>query len=289
MRLARGGLRRLGLDLRRIDTDLPLVPTWFQGFDPATAPCRDDVHDGLTFHYVAPSMANRAHTPARLGYRRARRGDDQRLKYLVYYLDVRDLRVLELGPFEAHHTIVLDKLGAREIVLLEGREENLAKCRWVCQRYGIDGARSFLCNIEDVYEGRVPMPVEGGFDLVFNVGWLYHVPDPGRALTWCRSIGSRLFLGTHYVEPAARALYRSPDETYEFLGHSYRAKRVSDGDLSDPLAGLSSYSTWLYEPDLVRLLKQAGYRRVDVLGRDLQAGLPHITILASGDDPEPSA
>jgi hypothetical protein len=40
-------------------------------------------------------------------------------------------------------------------------------------------------------------------------------------------------------------------------------------------------SIWLGEEQLVRLLHDAGYARVDVLGRDLAFGHPHITILAS--------
>ena len=40
-------------------------------------------------------------------------------------------------------------------------------------------------------------------------------------------------------------------------------------------------SIWLGEEQLVRLLHEAGYTRVEVLGRDLAFGHPHVTILAS--------
>ena len=43
-------------------------------------------------------LANRHHRPAELGGQAMLRGGDERLKYLLYFLDLRDLRVLELGP-----------------------------------------------------------------------------------------------------------------------------------------------------------------------------------------------
>src|SRR6476619_3557049 len=61
-------------------------------------------------------VMNRHYRPKSLRYRQSIWGDDQRLKYMVYYLDVRGLRLLELGPLEGYFSIILEKMGVRETV-----------------------------------------------------------------------------------------------------------------------------------------------------------------------------
>ena len=53
-------------------------------------------------------MANRNYRPAVLQYRRSKYGDDQRLKYIVNFLDLRGPRTLEPGPFGGHHSVLLE-------------------------------------------------------------------------------------------------------------------------------------------------------------------------------------
>jgi SAM-dependent methyltransferase len=235
----------------------------------------------------AEGMANRAYRPSQLGYATPPLGDDIRVRYIMYFLDVRGQRVLELGPRRGHHTVMLDKLGAREIVGVEGRPANLAICEQTKERY--QTSATYVCqNIEDLAEGEPPQ-FEPGFDLVFCLGLLYHLPDPAIALRWMRSQAPVLFLGTHYVEPSARGHYKPhafKDGFFEYGGRSYPAKLFREWGETDPEGGLSTYSTWLYEPDLIELVHEAGYSRVEVLGKDVQAMHPHITILA--DDLLPS-
>jgi hypothetical protein len=76
-------------------------------------------------------MANRNYRPEILRHRSGPIGDDLRLKYIAYYLDVRGQRILEPGPFEGYHSILLEKMGAREIVSVESRRENFIRCQRV--------------------------------------------------------------------------------------------------------------------------------------------------------------
>ena len=257
-----------------------MMPSWAAAEADAGQKLVDDHSpDAPRYFFHAPYILNRAHQPSTLIYPRFR-GDDQRLKYILYFLDVRGARVLELGPFEGHHTILLDKMGAREIVGLEARADNVVKCQWTRSQYELTNAQFHMVDIGALYRGELPMPVAGGFDLLFCLGWLYHVPDPGRALAWCCGLAPTLFLGTHYVETCADRALPGQDEEYRYGNRTYRVRRFSDGGPDDPLAGLSPFSRWLFRDDLVRLLHNCGYHQVHVLGRDLQAGLPHVTILA---------
>ena len=235
-------------------------------------------------------MANRTYRPPRVEYERMPYFGDARAKYLLYFMDFRDLRVLELGPREGHHSIMLEKMGAREVVALEGRGENLQLCLRTKERYGLGRTSFHLADVEALAEGRSPPPFAGTFDLVFCAGLLYHLREPARVLEWCRRQAQTLFLQTHYIEQAASARYLPHsfhEATYRHRGHDYRAK-IFEEEPGNPRTGLAQTSVWLYEPDLLALMKVAGFDHVSVLGKDVQWTLPHITILAESSSSAPS-
>lgn len=116
-------LARLGYEVVRRPRPYQIVEPWFS----RTEAIADDVVSD-TWRSNVLHMANRNYRPLRLVYWRPRWGDDARLKYICDFLDLRGKRVLELGPFEGYHSILLDKLGARAQVAVEWREENYRKC-----------------------------------------------------------------------------------------------------------------------------------------------------------------
>jgi SAM-dependent methyltransferase len=219
-------------------------------------------------------VANRNHRPRVLQYRRTQYGDDQRLKYMIYFLDLRDLRVLELGPWMGHHSITLEKMGVRENTAVESRVENLKLCQHTKEVFGLDRTTFVLGNLEDFYNGTKQPPFSTNFDLIFCVGILYHVPDPGKALARFRAQGKALFLGTHVPEQ------NQPLQDYRYNGKFYRAFEFREDGIHNPLSGMSPTSLWPCEGDLTRLLRDVGYQQVSVLGRDLQNRIRHVTILA---------
>jgi methyltransferase family protein len=224
-------------------------------------------------------MANRNWRPELLGYKTSRHGDDARLKYMLYFLDVRGQRVLELGPRSGHHTVLLDKMGAQQIIGVEARSANLALCNLARERFQLPA--TFVCqDVERLASGSESPQFETNFDLVFNLGLLYHLADPYMVLRWGKEMAPTLFLGTHYVEPRARRHYKKPS----FQPTTYRgrpAMSYREGGIADPRSGTGPRSIWLFEEHLVDLLREAGYTRIDVLGKDVQSWHPHVTILAS--------
>jgi SAM-dependent methyltransferase len=234
-------------------------------------------------------IANRYHQPPSPHYLRAGFGfeksglpqDDHRLKYLLYYLDLRDLTIMELGPQQGIHSVLLDKLGHRKSVAIEGRLENYQACLAAQRRYRLDRTEFVHANLEDLYSDRRSLPEAGAFDLVFCLGVLYHLPDPAAALRWFRRQAPRLFLGTLYWQPDEAARYPNGEpHDYSDGEVSHAALRVPEGGLVDPYSGLSPSSVWLTEESLCSILRRSGYQRVHVLGHDLQNGCPHLTILA---------
>ena len=261
-RLAQRVLRRAGLDLRR------------------GTPWLDAQASSLRAGWDASElMANRHRQPDELHYSAPPAAEDKRLKYIAYFVDVRGWRVLELGPRTGHHTVLLDKMGAREIVGVEGRQENVDLCNRTRDLYGLP-ATYVRQDVERLASGEEEPLYAPGFDLVFSLGVLYHLTDPAPVLQWGRTQAPRLFLGTHYYERRAKGWYKPPAFTpTRYQGED--AMRFRERGLDDPHGGMQPSSTWLTEEHLVRLLHEAGYARVDVLGLDVAFGHPHITILAS--------
>lgn len=274
--------RKFGLDLRRLPAgqqvwNYPPLPEWMHT---APMPSESEMSEA---DYLFTTLGNRTFRSDEITLRRTKWGEDYRLKYILMMLDVRGLNVLELGPYWGYHTFMLDKLGAAGVVAVEGRESNIRVCEKVKQRYGLDHATFVLQNIENLAKGETPR-FTGSFDLVFCLGLLYHLPAPLSTLAWCRQQAKSLFLGTHYFEPAERQRYMSPaftaDAVLEQDGKTFEGVWFREGGLDDGPSGLSPRSFWPREPDLIAMLKSAGYSRINVLGRDLQNNSPHIMLLA---------
>jgi hypothetical protein len=259
-------LRRRGPELLQPDTDRPDAST-----------LRDEVLGGPWVENVL-QVSNKYYCPPALRFHYTRFGEDTRLKYITDFLDFRDQRILEIGPLEGHHSILLEKMGVRENIAVEARLDNLQKCVRIKEKYHLDRTRFVQGDLERLCSGEETASFSGPFDLVFCLGVLYHLPDPGRGLEWMRSQSGMLFLGTHY-----RDRLPAPDDVaYSYRGKSYRAREYQEHGVGDPISGMSSISLWLYEDDLLRLIRDVGYSRVSVLGKDIQNGMSHIMLLAEG-------
>ena len=109
-------LARFGYAIRRLperdDSDDSPAPT-------------DEVTAGPWFSH-ALQMGNRYYRPKVLHYHRGEI-EDERLKYIAYFLHVRDQRILEIGPFEGYHSVVLEKMGVRENISIESRASVLRR------------------------------------------------------------------------------------------------------------------------------------------------------------------
>jgi hypothetical protein len=210
---------------------------------------------------------------------------DRRLDYAIWFLDLRNATVLELGPLEGYFSVLLEKLGVTRSVAVEARHENLTKCLHVQQLFGLDKTQFVQHDIERLVRGDEKPAFSGSFDFVFALGVLYHLRDPVQALRWTAEIAPALFLGTHYIE--RRDERRYPERLFTEwsvpgANGDYTGKLFADSPDSSA-GGLVAESFWLDEDSLLRALRTAGYDSIHVLGRDLVADFPHITILAEQD------
>ena len=106
------------------------------------------------------------------------------------------MSVLELGPFEAYQTALLEQAGANPVLAVEGSETAFLKCLIVKELLGLNArflygdVQKFLAESDDRY------------DIIWASGILYHQSDPIGLLERIAEHADRVFLHTHFYDPA---------------------------------------------------------------------------------------
>jgi len=94
-------------------------------------------------------MSNRDYRPQVLHYhRRGFEEEDVRLKYIASFLDVRDQRIMEIGPLEAYYSILFEKMGVRENIAIESRTDNLGKCQRIKEKFKLNRTQFLQYDLE---------------------------------------------------------------------------------------------------------------------------------------------
>lgn len=173
---------------------------------------------------------------------------------------VADLRVLDLACLEGQYGLEFARHGA-EVVLIEGREANLAKARFAGGVLGLDRV-TYLC--DDVRNLRAE--THGRFDVVLCLGILYHLNFPDVV---------------HFLERVSEvcrdaAIFRTqvavrPDRTLthdgrEYRGWSYREHlpdATAEQKAKAAWASLDNdQSFWMSRPTLYNELARVGFTSV---------------------------
>jgi hypothetical protein len=189
------------------------------------------------------------------------------------------LRAADLGCNEGGFALALAREGV-EVVGVEAREENLAKCRLLADHFALPNLRFVQGDVKEFAR-----ETQGTFDVVLALGILYHLDDPvawlGRMAEATRAV---VYVDTHFappegadleaLDPALRGrlgplLTRASPELarasspWEYDGrwfHEYDDEAQRDGM---PWASFSNAdSFWLTRRSLLRTLHQAGFDAV---------------------------
>jgi SAM-dependent methyltransferase len=196
-RLIRGGLRRLGYELRRVpgpepisaaDTRPPIAPIWpLPRVD--GGPDDDDLRAAFAahalWHYAfefegGPSFPASHNEPGPDTDDPAR--PLQRFRHLMPELvaasggSLRGKRVLDIACSSGFWSIQCALMGA-DVVGFDARPEQIAQAELVKR---VTGATSASFTVLDFWD--MQPETLGTFDIVLNLGILYHLSDPLRAL-----------------------------------------------------------------------------------------------------------
>jgi len=140
-----------------------------------------------------------------------------------------ELRIVDLACLEGLYGIEFARSGA-EVVGIEGREQNLAKARFVKEVLALDRLTLLQDDVRNLSLER-----HGRFDIVFCSGILYHLDVPDvfhfvrRMAEVCTGF---LFLNTH-ISPAElgdNSANLGPLESFPFAGYQYTGRRYPEHD-----------------------------------------------------------
>jgi SAM-dependent methyltransferase len=208
---------------------------------------------------------------AHLGEANLDKVSDPRFGGFKERIDVKGLTVLELGPFEARNTFLLHSWGAKKVIAVEGRTENFLKCLIIKNALTLDGCE-FLCG--DVNATLDVLTCH--FDVCVAVGILYHVRDPVSLLYRIARLCDRLFVWTHFAD----ATYpHGPDAALRRGLRVYRGKYFYE-DTSSGVGSLEEKVFWLFEDDLLEAIRDAGFKRTEVIHKERHEHGPLLSLWA---------
>ena len=127
----------------------------------------------------------------------------QRFRHFMPYLvgaaggSLRGKRVLDIACNSGFWSIQCALLGA-EVVGFDARPEMIAQAELLKRITGAAGARFRLLEFEEMS----PDALGGTFDIVLNLGILYHLAEPVRALEMTRAMSSGLILLDTAIYPS---------------------------------------------------------------------------------------
>jgi SAM-dependent methyltransferase len=189
--------------------------------------------------------------------------NDRRVLWLDSRFPLRGKRILELGALEGAHAVLLEKLGAAEIVSIEARVDNYVKCCVVKNIFGLHRTRFVLGDLRSLDLAALET-----FDCCLCLGVLYHLTDPADLLRRIASVAPGALVWTHYAD---EGYPEGPVESLVSGGIQYRGKYYSEV-VSESRAGLQEKSFWPLEEDLHRMIRDAGFSSIEMMHKSVLYG-----------------
>jgi SAM-dependent methyltransferase len=166
--------------------------------------------------------------------------------------DIAGARVLDLGCDEGNFARAIARLGAREVLGIEGRASNLAGGIAKRDAEGLTQVELVLGDARDLSRER-----HGEFDVVLCLGLLYHLDAPD-LLPFLR----RLSAVCRRFAVIETQVALAPREALELDGHRYAGLFYQE-DVAQAGAALDNpRSFWPTKPSLVNLLMHVGFTSI---------------------------
>ncbi len=176
--------------------------------------------------------------------------------------------VLELGPLEAGHTYMIERLGAAEIVSIEANTRAYLKCLIVKELLELKHTH-FLCG-DFVEYLRTNQKI---FDVCIASGVLYHMNNPVELLALAAKTSDQLFIWTHYYDQAIisgdpKLAYRlsngAPAEYGGFRHTLYRQQYKAELNWGGFCGSGNTSSNWLSREDILACLRYFGLNDIQI-------------------------
>ena len=190
---------------------------------------------------------------------------DYKIVELHRRYDLSDKHVVELGCFEGNHTVALAAV-ARQVTGIDSRIEHIAKTVVRCAMAGYHPA----VHCWDV-EQDIPASLDLNCDVLHHVGVLYHLERPVEHLRRVAPLVSHaIMLDTHIAPENVEIKNDGGIRYWHFKEHGR----------DNPFAGMYGHAKWIVLEDLAGLLKELGFRHVDVAEERAERSGPRVLIYA---------
>jgi len=170
---------------------------------------------------------------------------------------LQDKSIIEMGPQEAAHTIMMHNFGAKKIISLEGRLSSYIKCCAIKNIFELTNAKFYFEDLRSVELKKF-----GKFDVCLCSGILYHLPNPAELIAKISEVAPRILINSHYSNDK---IPHSEEVEIIMNGKKYKGKKYDGEDIDNINSGLQQYSFWFYKDDFIQALKDVGYDKVEVL------------------------
>jgi len=195
---------------------------------------------------------------------------DPRILDLNRKIPLADLTVMEVGCFEGNHTVSLAQLAAR-VIAVDSRIEHVVKTLVRCAMFDLK---------PDVYcvdlERDLPPDLDLSCDVLHHVGVLYHLTDPVRHLMVMSGLTRKALLLDTHIAPSTAEM-----KSYSVNGKSYDYFRLPEAGAAAPFAGMLDHAKWLRQDQLLTLLEEIGFRKVEIVEERQERNGPRIQLLAT--------
>lgn len=196
---------------------------------------------------------------------------EPRIDQLIKRVNVKGMRILELGCLEGMHSYILQMLGAKEIVAIEGKRENFLKSLVVKNAFKLDNCKFLFADVNKILD-----LFSTHFDLCLALGIFYHLKDPVKVIYRIGELADRLFVWSHYCKEDY------PEGTVADIVHgdrAYHGKYIGE-DNRDILSALEDMSFWMFEEDLLNAVRDVGFNNIEIIKKEMHEHGPAITFFA---------
>ncbi len=175
---------------------------------------------------------------------------------------LRDIECLDIGCHEGFYSLAMARRGVPSVTGVDAREENLRRARFVAAAMGVNGIDYRLGRVE-----TLAADVARTFDLTLFLGVLYHVEDPMLCLRQvAAATGELCIVETQVVdEVEGYAEWGAREWTRPYQGILAVIDETGEFESGIRETGLSPMATCPSPKALLYMLKQAGFRRAEIL------------------------
>ncbi|MCK3780793.1 class I SAM-dependent methyltransferase [Ensifer sesbaniae] len=200
--------------------------------------------------------------------------------------DLKNKKIIEIGPLEGMHTFMLNKHRPAFIDAIEANRKCFLRCLVTKEILGIDCARFYLGDALEWLQAK-----STHYDLAIASGVLYHMADPARFLSEITRRCDSLFLWTHYFDDDAmpkddqrRQAFSGDVEKRTFAGvqvNYYERGYLRANAKDEFCGGMKDRHYWMHRDDILTLLVALGFGDISIAHEDkTHGGGPCFSVFA---------